>query len=227
MQITDTKIVSIPLSQLVCNEGQIDGVPANPRILRDEKYRALVASLRADNLTGINPLKVYWYETDGANKLYVVLGGNMRLRALQEIGATECPCIEIPQNTPTEVLRKIVVLDNSTFGEWDWDMLANEWDDAELKEWGLDVSTGSESGDGEEKIKGAEQFAEILNEENNYIVLQFRSEVDWLQAVQIFDLQPRKCGSYRQDGKIIKKNQKSGLARVLDGPTALNKLVKV
>lgn len=139
MQITDTKIVSIPLSQLVCNEGQIDGVPANPRILRDEKYRALVASLRADNLTGINPLKVYWYETDGANKLCVVLGGNMRLRALQEIGATECPCIEIPQDTPTEVLRKIVVLDNSTFGEWDWDILANEWDDAELKEWGLDL----------------------------------------------------------------------------------------
>ena len=134
MQITDTTIVSIPLSQLVCNEGQIDGVPANPRILRDEKYRALVASLRADNLTGINPLKVY-----ASGGQFVVLGGNMRLRALQEIGASECPCIEIPQDTPTEVLRKIVVLDNSTFGEWDWDMLANEWDDAELKEWGLDV----------------------------------------------------------------------------------------
>lgn len=139
MQITDTTIVSIPLSQLVCNEGQIDGVPANPRILRDDKYRALVESLRADNLTGINPLKVY-----AQGDLFVVLGGNMRLRALQEIGAAECPCIEIPQDTPTEVLRKIVVLDNSTFGEWDWDMLANEWDDAELKEWGLDVPTAKE-----------------------------------------------------------------------------------
>lgn len=136
MQITDTKIVSIPLAQLVCNDGQIEGVPANPRILRDEKYRALVASLRADNLTGINPLKVI---RKGDKFEYIVLGGNMRLRALQEIGATECPCIEIPQATPTEVLRKIVVLDNSTFGEWDWDVLANEWDDAELKEWGLDV----------------------------------------------------------------------------------------
>lgn len=139
MQITDTKIVSIPLSQLVCNEGQIEGVPANPRILRDDKYRALVESLRNDNLTGINPLKVYWHSTDGANKLYVVLGGNMRLRALQDLGAAECPCIEIPQDTPTEVLRKIVVLDNSTFGEWDWDMLANEWDETELKEWGVDL----------------------------------------------------------------------------------------
>lgn len=225
MQITDTKIVSIPLSQLVCNEGQIDGVPANPRILRDDKYRALVESLRNDNLTGINPLKVVRL---GDKFEYAVLGGNMRLRALQDLGATECPCIEIPQDTPTEVLRKIVVLDNSTFGEWDWDMLANEWDDAELKDWGIDVPTGGEDGEGgEDKIKASEEFAEILNEENNYIVLQFRSEVDWLQAVQIFDLQPRKCGSYRQDGKIIKKNQKSGLARVLDGPTALNRLVKV
>lgn len=158
MQITDTQIVSIPLSQLVCNEGQIDGVPANPRILRDEKYRALVESLRNDNLTGINPLKVYNLQTDTNKYQYVVLGGNMRLRALQEIGAAECPCIEIPQDTPTEILRKIVVLDNSTFGEWDWDMLANEWDDAELKEWGIDLpktfnEQPPENLDGEQKNK--------------------------------------------------------------------------
>ena len=186
MQITDTTIVSIPLSQLVCNEGQIDGVPANPRILRDEKYRALVASLRADNLTGINPLKVY-----ASGGQYVVLGGNMRLRALQEIGASECPCIEIPQDTPTEVLRKIVVLDNSTFGEWDWDMLANEWDDAELKEWGIDLPTAKEK-DNEEILyqepiqlePGMEyvlivcQDADEFEEARKYFGLGFVAEVE-------------------------------------------------
>lgn len=134
MDILKTDVRTIALKDLKNNTGQIEGVPANPRVLRDDAYRALVASLQADNLTGVLPLKVIQY-----NGEWVVLGGNMRLRALKEIGAKDVPCIVVPQDTDADTLRKIVITDNSTFGEWDNDMLANEWNVEELQEWGVDV----------------------------------------------------------------------------------------
>lgn len=134
MDILKTDVRTIALKDLKNNTGQIDGVPANPRVLRDDAYKALVASLQADNLTGVLPLKVIQY-----NGEWVVLGGNMRLRALKEIGAKDVECIVVPQDTDADTLRKIVITDNSTFGEWDNDMLANEWSVEELQEWGVDV----------------------------------------------------------------------------------------
>ena len=137
MNIIETKVSVLPLKYLHENKGQIEGVPANPRILRDVRYKALLESLRADDLTGVLPLKIYKM-SEGE---FVVLGGNMRLKALRELKGNDyaVSCVEIPEDTPVEVLRKIVVLDNSTFGEWDFDMLANEWDADELGDWGLDL----------------------------------------------------------------------------------------
>ena len=134
MNITETNAMTLPLSKLKSNTGQIEGVPANPRTLRDDKYKALVKSLQTNNLTGVLPLKVYQH-----NGEYIVLGGNQRLHALKDIGAKQVACIEIPQDTPAEVLREIVIQDNSTYGDWDFDMLANEWDAQELADWGVDV----------------------------------------------------------------------------------------
>ena len=125
----------LPLQDLHENKGQIEGVPANPRILRDDKYKALLRSLQEDDLTGVQPLKVYNH-----NGQFVVLGGNMRLKALRELKRdASVSCLVVPQDTPTDILRKIVIIDNSTFGEWDNDMLANEWNADELNEWGVAV----------------------------------------------------------------------------------------
>lgn len=135
MNITDTRIEMLPISQLAENKGQIVGVKPNPRVLRDDKYKRLLASLREDDLTGVLPLKVYGYAGE-----WVVIGGNMRLKALREIGGVDkVPCIIIPDAATPEVLNKIVIIDNSTYGDWDWDMLANEWNADELQDWGLDV----------------------------------------------------------------------------------------
>lgn len=135
MNITETNVQVLPLRDLHENKGQIEGVPANPRILRDDKYKALLRSLQEDDLTGVQPLKVYNH-----NGQYVVLGGNMRLKALRELKRdASVSCLVVPQDTPTDILRKIVIIDNSTFGEWDFDMLANEWDAEELNEWGVSV----------------------------------------------------------------------------------------
>ena len=134
MNITTSQVTLLPLTHLVANTGQIEGVPANPRVLKDKQYKALVKSLKKDNLTGVLPLKVFLH-----NGQYVVLGGNQRLHALQEVKAEQVACIIVPEDAPAETLRKIVVLDNSTFGEWDMDMLANEWNTEELQEWGVEL----------------------------------------------------------------------------------------
>lgn len=137
MKIIDTNVQILPLKYLHENTGQIEGVPANPRILRDSKYRALLESLKKDDLTGVLPLKIYEKQAGE----YIVLGGNMRLKALRELHDEEwaVSCVKIPEGTPAEVLRKIVVLDNSTFGEWDMDLLANDWDTQELADWGVEI----------------------------------------------------------------------------------------
>lgn len=140
MNITKTEITTLPLKHLRPNTGQIEGVPANPRQINEKEYTKLKASLQADNLTGVMPLKVYLH-----NGEYVVLGGNMRLRALQELGEKDAPCIIVPADMDTDTLRKIVTTDNSTFGEWDFDMLANDWDESELRDWGVDLPFGEDT----------------------------------------------------------------------------------
>lgn len=132
-----TELRTISLDLLVNNTGQVEGVRANPRLIKDEDYKRLKKSLRESDLTDIIPLKVLPIE-DGK---FMTIGGNMRLRALQELGVKETRCVVIPKDTPAEVLNKAIILDNSTHGEWDFDMLANEWTDEPLEEWGVNIPT--------------------------------------------------------------------------------------
>lgn len=151
MDITNTEVKQIPLSKLQRNTGQIPGVPKNPRLIKDEQYAKLLESLRTSNLTGVLPLKVYKY--DGK---YIVLGGNMRLTALKELKVKEASCVIVPKDTDEETLRKIVLLDNSTFGQWDWDFLANEWEQLELDQCGIEFDTSFAKEDEEPEDKEAD-----------------------------------------------------------------------
>lgn len=127
-----TKVQIIQLSQLDNNIGQIAGVPKNPRIIKDAQYKKLVQSLKESNLTDYKPLLVY-----PLGERFVVLGGNMRLRALRELKVDAVSCIVIPADTDSEILKKTVIIDNNEFGEYDWDLIANEWTDEPLADWGL------------------------------------------------------------------------------------------
>lgn len=100
MNILETDARKISLSLLQPNEGQLEemGIHANPRQITEDQYQALKTSMQADNLTGVMPLKVYEHEGK-----YVVLGGNMRLRVLQEMGVKEAPCIVLPKEMPASV----------------------------------------------------------------------------------------------------------------------------
>lgn len=105
--------------------------PNNPRVVKDDKFHKLCESIKAfPKMLELRPIVV--------NDDMVVLGGNMRLKALKHLGLTEAPVIKASDLTE-EQQRQFIIKDNVGFGEWDWDLLANDWDASELEEWGLDV----------------------------------------------------------------------------------------
>jgi len=109
---------------------------ANPRFIRDEKFKKLLKSIQ--EFPKMMELRPIVYDTDGT-----VLGGNMRLRALQELGYKDIPDNwAVAADTLTDQEKKrFIIEDNVGFGEWDFDMLANEWDSQELSDWGVDLPT--------------------------------------------------------------------------------------
>jgi len=111
--------------------------PNNPRVIKDDKFHKLCESIKAfPKMLELRPIVV--------NDDMVVLGGNMRLKALKHLGLTEAPVIKASELTE-EQQRQFIIKDNAGFGEWDWDMLANEWDVQELEQWGIDVPAFAET----------------------------------------------------------------------------------
>jgi hypothetical protein len=127
----------IKTSLLEVNKGQIEGLPKNPRFIRDTRFEQLKKSIQdAPEMLGLRELIVMPH-----GKKYVVIGGNMRLRACIDLGYKEIPCKVLPADTSVEKLREYAVKDNNGFGQDDWDILANEWDEEELKGWGMEFPT--------------------------------------------------------------------------------------
>jgi ParB-like chromosome segregation protein Spo0J len=109
---------------------KIKSNPNNPRLIKDDKFAKLVTSIKEfPEMLEIRPIVV--------NKDMIVLGGNMRLKACIEAGLKEVP-VSIVDLTEDQQ-KAFIIKDNVSGGEWDWNMLANEWDAEELTEWGLDI----------------------------------------------------------------------------------------
>jgi len=118
------KTITVKISEVKAN-------PNNPRIIKDDKFQKLVASIKElPQMLQLRPIVV--------NEDMIVLGGNMRLKACKEAGLKEVPIIKAT-DLSEEQQRAFIIKDNVGFGEWDWDALANEWDAELLIEWGLDV----------------------------------------------------------------------------------------
>lgn len=147
---------TVNLSKLRNNQGQIEGLPANPKFIKDEKYKKLKKSIQADpEMMALRELIAY----DTGSEL-VVICGNMRLRALRELKYKETPVKILPSDTPSEKLRAYTVKDNVEFGEADFDMLANEWDVNELNEWGMDLPALDET-ESEERMQDKKAVMKI------------------------------------------------------------------
>ncbi|MFY7937716.1 MAG: ParB N-terminal domain-containing protein [Flavobacterium sp.] len=116
---------------IVVKAGEIKPNPNNPRIVKDEKYKKLVQSIKDfPEMLEIRPIVV--------NDDMVVLGGNMRLKACKEAGLKEIPIIKA-SSLSDEKQKEFIIKDNLGYGEWDWNMIANEWNSEELEEWGMDI----------------------------------------------------------------------------------------
>jgi hypothetical protein len=111
--------------------GTVKLSPDNPRVIKGDKFKKLVQSIKDfPQMLELRPIVV--------DEDMVVLGGNMRLRACIEAGLKEVPILRASMLTE-EQKREFVIKDNSSFGEWNWDILANEWDIKDLSAWGIDI----------------------------------------------------------------------------------------
>jgi ParB-like chromosome segregation protein Spo0J len=118
------KVQRLPIGKLKPN-------PANPRLIKDDKFKKLVASIQSlPAMLELRPIVV--------NADLMVLGGNMRLKACQAAGLKEVPVVIADELTEAQQ-AEFVIKDNVSFGEWEWDTLANDWDTGDLTAWGLDV----------------------------------------------------------------------------------------
>lgn len=131
----------LELDRLELNEGQLEGLPSNPREIEDKKFDLLKENIKKyPHFLQYNMLKVYKYYNNIENTdKYIIIGGNMRFRAMRDLGFTKAPCAIISADTSIEELKAYTILDNNSFGRYEWAALANEWDEAQLQEWGTDL----------------------------------------------------------------------------------------
>lgn len=106
--------------------------PNNPRIIKDDKFEKLIQSIRNfPYMLELRPIVI-----DENN---IVLGGNMRLKALRELGYKEVSVV-LAKDLTEEQKKEFIIKDNLGFGEWNWDTLTNDdWDSEKLQKWGLDI----------------------------------------------------------------------------------------
>lgn len=127
------EIVKLNIDQIEPNAGQIDGLPVNPRQWTRTDIDSLAKSLReTPELFEARPVIVVPH-----GDKYVILGGNLRYEASRVNKAESVPAVIFPESTPVDKLKEIVIKDNGSFGQWDYDALANEWDDLPLVDWGV------------------------------------------------------------------------------------------
>ena len=117
-------MIVVPIHEIKAN-------PNNPRLIKDEKFAKLVKSIKEfPEMLKLRPIVV--------NDDMIVLGGNMRLKACKEAGLIQIPVIKASSLTE-EQQKEFIIKDNVGFGEWDWELIANEWDAEQVTDWGLDI----------------------------------------------------------------------------------------
>jgi len=189
--------------------------PNNPRIIKDDKFKKLVQSIKDfPEMLNIRPIVV--------NQDMIILGGNMRYKACKEAGLKEVPIIVT--DLSEEKQREFLIKDNTSGGEWDWEVLANEWNAQELEEWGLDLPI-------EEKIENLEEgevleipkSLQVIPKKEYILIMADEDSDDWEELKQIFS-----CGLVRQGGcKIGSTSDKAGtgLERVFNLKTFKERVI--
>jgi ParB-like chromosome segregation protein Spo0J len=149
--------------------------PKNPRLIKDDKFFKLVKSVKEfPQMLELRPIVV--------NEDMIVLGGNMRLKACIEAGYKEVTIVKAKDLTP-EQQKEFIIKDNVGFGEWDFDMLANEWNEDELNDWGIDLPVYNTDVNLDEFFEDDNS----IEDKNKFkIVLEF-SEEDYNKVIKAFN----------------------------------------
>lgn len=143
--------------------------PSNPRIIKDDKFQKLLKSIQEfPEMKEVRPIIV--------NEDMVILGGNMRFRAMQEAGVKEVPVMIVDWDE--EKQKEFTIKDNLSFGEWDWDILANDWDNESLNEWGLNVPKFETQVDYSilDEVDLSTELSEMTNGVKKAIQIEFEAE---------------------------------------------------
>jgi len=166
--------------------------PNNPRIIKDDKFKKLVQSIKEfPQMLELRPIVI-----DENN---IVLGGNMRLKACQELGLKDVPTIYAKDLTE-EQKKEFIIKDNVGYGEWNWDDLANDWDEELLVEWGLDLPIGQQIDELEDGDEILLEQAIQLKPKREYVVIMCDEEnSDWDELKQSLNLPMVKRGGFTKD----------------------------
>jgi len=194
---------SMKVSELKAN-------PKNPRIIKDDKFAKLVQSIK--DFPQMMEKRPIVCVTDVDGKLYP-LGGNMRLKAIRELGYKEIPdtWIMLADDWTVEQRNEFVVKDNLAMGEWMWDELTDMFDVSDLENWGLDIPEDDIKKTKDIPEIGSVEFSDELLLEHNYIVLYFDNPLDWEVAQERFGLNNVKSKDSSD------KTKKVGIGRVVNG----------
>jgi len=134
--------IRIALKDLEQNTGQIPGLQANPRQWTKTEIDQIARSLKeTPELFEARPIIVI-----PSGGKYVILGGNLRYEGCKKNKDKDAPCFVLPEDTPVTKMQEVVIKDNGSFGEWDYDALANLWGDLPLNDWGVPAWDAQESG---------------------------------------------------------------------------------
>lgn len=155
----------------------------------------------------------------------VIVCGHTRYEASKKLGLKQVPCV-VADDLSEEQIKAYRLADNKVAeaSEWDNELLNIELDDIfelDMEQFGFMLDDEVEK----EEKKPEVDFSEVFNEENNYLILQFKTDIDWLQAQSVFNIEPKMAYSTRKDGKVGKSMRRIGTGRVLDGAEALKQLL--
>jgi hypothetical protein len=179
--------------------------PNNPRVIKDDKFEKLVKSIKEfPKMLEIRPIVI--------NDDMIVLGGNMRLKACKAAGLKEVPIIKASDLTEDEQ-RQFIIKDNVSGGEWDWDMLANEWDAEQLEAWGLDVPVDEKINkieDGE--TLEFEQSVQLTPPKEYILIMAEPNSEEWEEIKEMLKLKMVRRGGYKEGSAF----DAIGLERVLN-----------
>lgn len=201
-----TENTTLATSLLEFNKGQLKGLPKNPRFFRDYRYEAMKKSIKeSPEMLELRELIVYPLE-EGR---YIVVCGNLRLRACKELGYKELPCKILNPDTDVKKLREYAIKDNVSFGENDMDVMSNDWLKDELSDWGIEFAPEKPVDEFKERFDSITDDTAIyplvpkFDEKHELFIIQSANEVDsnWLRE----RLGMQRMKSYKT-GKVSKSN---------------------